>query len=579
MKTTNLSLCLLLIQLTVFSQSKSNYSNEIDQFKGEISKVVSSGAVRGMSIAVIHGNNIIWSDSFGFSDYEKGIKADSNTLYGFRTGTNLLTSTAIMQLHNSRKLNIDTSLSEYIPSFRIKNREGNQQEITLRMLLSHRSGLPTDIARDIYSSHPLSFRSVSKLVQKEYAPFPADCIHLHSNIGYSLLGMVIENVSKQGYESYLTSHIFSPLNMNSTCFSSGKSELLSKGYDKTSKLRCDYAMSSDESGIMIKSNITDMAKFLMTFLPSYTGKSVLSREMVKEMIANQSNDSPLDLNQKYGLTWIYERINSAGQIYYHVSKSLNHRCLFVMAPESDLAVVILSNSVNSWPLHGIAMNILDQFAIKSGSKPYESVSAVNQKCDTISAKDNVLFKYTGVYCNPKSVIGVRSKKGRLYAEVYGNKFVMTPLDDGSFGAQVVLPNNKLNAVDHIRFEFTSIEGKDLFLYHDMLTDQRKMLGVKILPGAISSIWMDRIGIYEIYQNKVNDFPNPPVFELAVEDSIMVLKVIEHSNKWNTALSVKDDNTAFTMGVGRQIGSTLLFEKEKGKEILWFSGIKLIRVKN
>ncbi len=578
MKTISIFISLLLSNFVGLSQTNPNYSTIIDSYKSKIEKIINSGNIKGMAIALIDGNRIVWKESFGYADYENKIKADSNTLFGIATGVNLFTGSAVMQLHEKKKFNVYDPVSIVCPDFKTKKRYHSSNEITIMDLLCHRSGLSSDLARNIYSKNSLSFDSIIELVQKEYAPYPPNYIYSYSNIGYSLLGVVIGSASGETYENYIKSNIFKPLGMNSSCFACNNYAKISKGYDGTNNLREDYNLRSGSEGLMIKSNINDMAKFTMSFLSEYKGPNILEKETVNRMYAKEIESSPLDFNKKYGVTWKYERINSAGQIYYHVSKSLNHRCLFALAPESNLAVVFLSNSVNSNALHEITMNLLDTCAILKGRDSYTNkVCKSILSSDTMKLNDEDLKKYEGYYANPKFVFEISLKQNKLYAEIDGNQYVFTPVKDGSFIAQIVLPNNKLHTIEKIKFQFVFNDKADVFIYHNLTNDQKIILGSKFHHQEISSLWKERTGHYELYETNKSNFSFIPIFELAYENGILVFNVIESSDNWNTALSIKDDNTAFTLGFGSHRGCSLSFVKENGKEILRYSGFSLIKV--
>lgn len=577
MKRLNLFITFLLLSNIVISQKNTDYSATIHNYETKIEKIVNYGTIKGMSIALIDGNRIVWTESFGYSDYENKIKADSNTIYGIGSVTKLFTGSSIMQLYEEGKINIDTSFSKYCPEFMIKKRYPSDIPISVRMLLYHHSGLPSDIAHGVFSLKPKPFQSIIDLVKNEYAPYPPDYIYSYSNVGYSLLGKIIENVSNQSYENYVKTNIFMPLQMNSSYFISDNSAKFSKGYDEKGVLRKEYGVRPVPAGA-IKSNIKDMAKFAMSFLPEYNGTRILKKTTINEMLTKQNNNSALDFNAKYGLTWHFERKNSAGQIYYHTGGTLNHRSLIAIAPETNLSIVVLSNSVNSGRMHSIAMNLLDTCAIMKGNEVFKN-NYISSKPDTTTRTINELSTYTGLYAHSMFIIKVNSEQNKLSTQINGTKYILTPLKDGSFLPQIVLSENKLHTLTNARIEFENINEKFLMVFHNLKTEKKQILGVKFIKQDINDLWKSRIGTYKIIEKDENDFPFLTTFELAIENEVLVFKVMEGADEWNTALYVEDDKTAFPIGLNRHRGSTLLFQQENGKEIVWFSGYKLMLLKN
>jgi len=581
MKTINIFFILLFLGFSGIAQNKADYSNIIKIYKSKIEKVVNSKTVKGMAIALIDGNNILWVENFGYSDFENKIKADSNTIYGIGSVSKLFTGSAIMQLHEKNKLDIDKPYSVYSPEFKIKNRFVSEKEITTRLLLNHHSGLPSDIASGVFSMKPKPFNSIIKLAEKEYSTYPPNYIYSYSNVGYSLLGIIIEDVSDETYQNHIESNIFAPLEMNSACFISDNSVKFSKGYNENGDLRKEYGIRPVPAGA-IKSNIKDMAIFTMSFLPDYTGTRILKKATINEMLSQQNNNSPLDLNKKYGLTWHFERVSSAGQIYFHTGGTLNHRSLVAIAPKSNLGVVILSNSVNSGRFHGIAISLLDTCAIVKGMQPFKGDFKPLPEPEPVIFSDNELDVYTGLYANPKFVFEVGVEEKKLTTKIQGNQYLLTPLKDGSFLPHIVLPENKLHTLSEARIEFENIENKDLLIFHNLDNDSKQILGSKFKPQKISKIWENRIGTYIITEINESDFPFLGTFQIVIENEILTLKIMEEyegSEEWKPAILIKSDNVAFPRGLGRHRGSTLFFEQENGKEILWYSGYKLMRVEN
>lgn len=567
----------LILSFKGVSQCKADYDQFMKKYDGEIQRIVNSGSVKGLSVALVEGNDIKWLKNYGYSDIANKVKTDLNTLYVIGNGVNLFKSSAIIQLDERKKLNIHDSAAKYCPDFNIKQRNVTDNPITVLDLLCHRAGLPSDLLINKYLKRALPIDSLKKILCKQYAPYPPNYIFSYSNLGYFLLTDIIENASGCSYKEYIQSNFFVPLKMNSSGFGCADSLLVSKGYNSKNQLRSNYDLCSDYQNNMIKSNIVDMAKFTMSFLTDYKGPNVLNKNSISRMLKNQYKVSPLDLNNKYGVTWKYERVNNAGQIYYHVSKSLNHRCLFAIAPVSNIAVVFLSNSVNCGQLHEIAINILDSCAVLNGKGKYEKqIEKATSLSDTIKLNSETLDKFSGYYCNSGCVFKISAQQNQLTTELMGNKFLLKPMGRNTFLAQVKLPGKK-QLIDYLKFVFISYTNINLVYVHNINNGLNDVLGLKIVPQKINIVWANRIGKYELCDSDKSKFTYSPSFEIAEKDGILIISEIP--KKKNIALSIKDDNAAVTLGFSSQVGHTLQFEKRENGEILWYSGLKLIRKDN
>jgi CubicO group peptidase (beta-lactamase class C family) len=568
-----------LICHSLYSQpEEAGYSNLLENYIKEIETTLNKSSVKAISFALIDGNRIVYSGNYGYSDFENRIKADSNTVYGIGSISKLFTAASALQLHEKGVIDIDSPLTKYCPNFKIKTRFETDLEITPRMLICHYSGLPSDITNGTFSKKPEHFSSVNVLLEKEYAPYPPNYVYSYSNIGYCLLGVLIENSTGRNYEEYIKRYIFEPLEMHSATVDGDNSVLMLKGYDENGNLRDEYGIRPAPAGA-IKSNIKDLAKFAMTFLPAYNGTKILGLNTINSMFTEQNQTIQLDLGEKHGMPWFFENKNSAGQIYYHSGGTMNHRGLMVIAPESNLALVILSNSVNIGRFHRLSIDLLDSCAKLKGRTPYLKSKMDFPVLDTVYISNDDLAKYTGLYAHPSFVFELSAKKNQLYTRIQNADYFLKPLKDGTFVPLILDSNGSLLVQKNVRFEFSNINENDLLIYHNLGNNSKQILGTKFYRQEIDSLWNSRIGKYEILETNSNDHLFLSYFELAIENGVLVFNQMEDYEgleKWQTALAVKDNNTAFSLGIGRHRGTTLLFESENGNEILWFSGYKLKR---
>ncbi len=556
--------------------NKVDYSNVLEKYIKEIETTLEKGSAKAISFALIDGNKIVYSGNYGYSDFEDKIKADSNTVYGIGSISKLFTASSVLQLHEKGVLNIDSSFTKYCSNFSIKQKFQTNIQITPRMLICHYSGLPSDITNGAFSKKPKYFSSVIESLDKEYAPSPPNYYYSYSNIGYSLLGVLIEKSTGKKYEEYVKQNIFEPLAMHSAIVDGDNSTVLLKGYDEKGNQRDEYGIWPVPAG-GIKSNIIDLAKFVMTFLPEYEGAKILETMTIKEMLTVQNQNIPLDLGEKHGMPWFYGNINSAGQIYYHSGGTMNHRGVVIIAPESNLAIALLSNSVNVGRFHRLSINLLDSCAKLKG----KTIDLKNTKefaeIDTVTLSNNELIKFIGLYAHPSFVFEIFTKGNQLYTKIQNTGYLLKPLKDGSFVPQIITSDGSPQIVKNLRFEFSNIEGNYVLIFNNIEIQSKQILGTKFYRQEIDSLWHNRLGQYEILDKNENDHLFLSYFELTIENGVLVFNQMEDyegKEKWQTAIEVINKNTAFSIGIGRHRGTTLLFETENGNEILWFSGYKL-----
>ncbi len=180
----------------------------------------------GLSIAIVFDQEIVWAKGYGYSDLEKKIPATPATVYRIGSVTKLFTSTAILQLRDQGKLRLDDPVSLFLPWFRIRNPFPDAPEITIRQLLTHTSGLPREAAFPYWTDHVFPTREelAEAIPGQDVVDAPETTYH-YSNLGMSLLGEVVTEVSGQPWADYVEEKILQPLGMLSSSAAPGE-ELL-----------------------------------------------------------------------------------------------------------------------------------------------------------------------------------------------------------------------------------------------------------------------------------------------------------------------------------------------------------------
>ncbi|MBI4428591.1 MAG: beta-lactamase family protein [Ignavibacteriales bacterium] len=171
----------------------------------------------GLVYGVVLDGKLVYSGAFGYSNLEKKHRADESSLFRIASMSKSFTALAILQLRDAGKLNLDDWASKYIPEMKnLKYLAIDAPAITIRHLLTHGAGFPEDNPwgdrqladtdadlRKLMADGP-SFSNVPGL-QYEY-----------SNVGFALLGQIVQVVSGMDFQEYTRERIFKPLGMNST---------------------------------------------------------------------------------------------------------------------------------------------------------------------------------------------------------------------------------------------------------------------------------------------------------------------------------------------------------------------------
>ena len=128
--------------------------------------------VTGLSIALIDDQQVVWAQGFGFADAANKVAATPETIYRAGSISKLFTATAAMQLAEQGKLDIDQPIQSSLPEFSIKSRFANSGPITPRTLMTHHSGLLSDLIKESYTRQPEPFGQVVPMLRDEYVATP-----------------------------------------------------------------------------------------------------------------------------------------------------------------------------------------------------------------------------------------------------------------------------------------------------------------------------------------------------------------------------------------------------------------------
>jgi CubicO group peptidase (beta-lactamase class C family) len=184
--------------------------------QSEATAALSEGRIPGLSIAVLQHDNAVYAHGFGYAEVDNGVVATENTVYRINSITKAFTATAILQLQEQGKLKLDDPVSKWFPEY---TRPGHDP--TISQLLCHISGLANYHSPkfDKTIHEDLSPKGwVDSLNDEHLYLYEPGTNWSYSNLGYDLLGMIIERVSGKPLEEYFRANIFEPAGMKATGF-------------------------------------------------------------------------------------------------------------------------------------------------------------------------------------------------------------------------------------------------------------------------------------------------------------------------------------------------------------------------
>jgi CubicO group peptidase (beta-lactamase class C family)/D-alanyl-D-alanine dipeptidase len=327
--------------------------------------------IPAMAIALVDRGQIAWARGFGLADPATGRRADANTLFRVGSVSKLLTGTALQQLAQEGRVDLDAPLTEVLPDFALARPP--ESPITLRRLLSHRAGLVREPPLGSYSDPEApDLGTVAASLARTRTVHPPGEREKYSNAGYALAGHALEAVTGTGFEEHVAERVLRPAGMRTAAWRErpGLGAPVARGsmwsYDGRAFAAPTFPLGALPACNLLAS-VTDLARFAGVVLADARGAGRLLEAPSLEAMWRPAGDPELPGS---GLAWGIGTFQGRRQVghdgaVYGFSSTLR------LLPEDDLGVVVvatldLTNAVVD-RVADLALNAL--LALRDGVPP------------------------------------------------------------------------------------------------------------------------------------------------------------------------------------------------------------------
>lgn len=354
----------------------------------------------GAVFLAVKDGEILYSNTAGFADIsqERPIVIDE-TIFRIGSITKLFTATAIMQLAEQGKINLNEDINTYFSSFQIEEAFG--EPITVSHLLTHTAGFDDQIldigVQDYRQALPIE-EYLKQGMPKRIRP-PGEMVQ-YSNHGIALLGYLIEEVSGQSYEDFIEANIFSPLRMDHSKARLQRETIPNLAREYVFKNNEVKALPLYEYNISPAGSITstpaDMANFMVAHLQKgrFNNERILAEATAQQMHSQQFTHHPDLAGFAYGF---YERRTGGVRFIEHRGNTNGSNSNLMLLPEQNLGFFFANNGTE-----GEQFNYLLTEALIKRFFPYEEESA-----ETIESQSD---RFAGSY---KPLRHSRNSLGKL----------------------------------------------------------------------------------------------------------------------------------------------------------------------
>jgi CubicO group peptidase (beta-lactamase class C family) len=459
MKSRSLLITLFVFFVVNLTTAQQDRVQKIDSY---IQTAMKDWKMPGFAVAIVKKDSVLFAKGYGVKDIRTNEPVDENTLFMIASCSKAFTTASLASLVDRGKINWDDKVIKYLPSFQMYD-SWVTKEITIRDLVTHRSGLETFSGDILWLGSTYDSKEVIRRAGflKPTSSFRSK--YGYQNIMFSVAGSIIPVLTDTTWNDYVKSYIFEPLGMKRSVTSI--EEMKAKGnYAFPHKIvkgnvipyKDFWSIETVAPAGAINSCVADMSKWIRLQLKKgkFGEKQIFSEKQSNEMWSNQTAMG----NMNYGLGWFIR--------YWNGKKLLNHGggmpgmiSDVSILPEEDLGLVILSNAETGMvtAIRNYIMEIFigkeprdwNKTMLENWQKREEGFDKEEKRREEVRIKDTKpslpLEKYCGTY------------EDAMYGKAKVN------LKDGKLVMQFVPTPSFKGELKHYHFDTFYIDWEDDFL--------------------------------------------------------------------------------------------------------------------
>ena len=381
-------------------------------FDGWMPAQMNAFHIPGGAVSVVQEGRLLFAKGYGYANVvlRKPVVAES-TLFRLASVSKLFVWTAVMQLVEQGKLDLNADINVYLQDFQIP--AAYSEPITLLDLMNHTPGFE-ERALGTSARHPQNIQPLGEFLASHMPArvFPPGEITAYSNYGAALAGYIVSQVSGIPFEDYVQKHIFDPLQMKHSTFQQpvpdGWAPHLAIGYTyRGGAFRPqgqEWSQLAPAAGL--SATATDMANFMIAHLQKgrFEDTQILKESTALEMQRQSFTNDPRVSGYAHGFS--ESKINGQ-RVIGHTGDILHYHSGLFLLPEQDTGFFMSFNGANGMvPVLNILRAVMDRYY------PTEQPAPIVTDNVTKSA-----IQYEGIYFSTRTEYTTAGKMVRLFQSV------------------------------------------------------------------------------------------------------------------------------------------------------------------
>lgn len=479
----------LLVSSATLAEEPVDYQPLKDSFAKVVDAELAEGIAPGFSVAWIVDGKVVHSAGYGLADWQAKKPATAETIYRAGSISKLFNAIAVMQQVEQDKLDLDAPIQKALPDFSIVNPFTDTTPLTLRQMLSHRSGMIREAPVGGYldPSQP-SIKETLASVSGAVLVNPPNKVMRYSNVGPTIAGEAIVRASGMEYPEYQKKYLLEPLGMKHSTWimtdelrpqlAKGKMRIARKGGEYTFDVAAEFELGTIPAGNLY-TTANDLAQFAIFMLGTDASAELTPPLVHPATFETMCYPQLIDDSTGFGLGFYVGEFRGRKTLQ-HGGAVYGFSTVIIAIPEERIAVLVLSNAdIASAPVRRLAdasLNLL--FEKLRGEAPPEPTKFVELESEQLA-------RLAGEY---------ESESYWASLKVAGNKLVGTlsgqPLSFRATGPLKLMARGRM--MNDAPFEFEAAEDGSI---KGFTAAGQEFARVAELSPETPAAWKELVGVY------------------------------------------------------------------------------------
>lgn len=326
---------------------------QTDAIDAVVEGMMADLGVPGTALGIMQNGELVYAKGYGVTEIGTDNPVTAQTIFNTASVAKTLTATAIMQLVEQGKIDLDDPVTSYLPYFTMADER--YRNLTVRNVMTHRTGLPEfDWTAPGFYDNPDNEdgaleRFIRSLSDDVLSSAPGEEF-AYGTLNYAVLGEIIANASGESYTDYIRNHILTPLGMDATHQLYGELD-----FTKLASLHIPgpdggwivnpvfpYARIEGPGGHFYTS-LEDMAQYAIVHLRQGAGDNALLSPASYQQMWTKVSDTPFPPpDTGYGMGWMIGE-HGGHRVVGHAGIDLGYNAFMSLLPDDDMALIILAN--------------------------------------------------------------------------------------------------------------------------------------------------------------------------------------------------------------------------------------------